>query len=318
VTFTRYLDSFVNAYVRANAPERAQAAIQADAALLARKKAHRKPIVPPVPKTWSELLIGAVGVTTAFTMPLRGFSDSESGSTGGVGQSGAAPTTPSISTTLSLVPWPSWYARLSLYRYLYPSRKADWNPDFAYAFGYDQAIPGTFSLGYSNYGGNRFTPGVGQSYTAFNQGSIRLAYKLRFVDRLIGPWFTDEEIKFGCEPAVSTTPTFFDQASGDMHNFKTALSFGCRYPIWRKLYFGATTVFYPVPEQQQTWDADYIYSFGWSDWNEGTFSIDYNNYSGNRWPGRVRAGQSGRFVDGSLTLSYRVPLGWLLGIGRAP
>lgn len=210
------------------------------------------------------------------------------------------------------------YARLSVYRYLFPSRQEDWNPDFAYAFGYDDPAVGTFSLGYSNYGGNRLDPGSGQSYTSVKEGSIRLAYKMRFVDRLAAPWFTDEEVKIGCQPAVTTTPTYFDQVTGDLHNFKASLSFGCRYPIWRKLYFAATAITYPIPDQQQVWDPDYIYSFGWSNWNQGTFSLDYSNYAGNRWPWRTRSGQSGRFMDGSLTLSYRVPLDWLLGLGPDP
>jgi hypothetical protein len=317
-SFTHYLDRFINDYERANSPEIAHESAVADAALLALKKQHRKPVAAPPPKSWPEQLIGAVGITAAFTTGVGSAQGNISGDNGGVGQNSAAPTTPSFSTTFSVSPWPALYARLSLYRYLYPSRQEDSNPDFAYAFGYESGDDRTFSLGYSNYGGNRFDPGSGQSHTSFKEGSVRLAYKMRLLDRLVAPWFTDEELKLSCAPAVTTTPTYYDQASGDLHNFKTALSFGCRYPIWRKLYFSATAMVYPIREQQQVWDPDYIYSFGWSNWNEGTFSLEYSNYSGNRWPWRDRSSNSGRFIDGSLTLSYSAPLRWLFGFASTP
>ncbi len=316
--FTRYLDSFINAYEQANARDALHEEAVADAALLARKKQHGRPVAAPPPKTWPERMVGAVGVTVALTTGLRDTQGNLSGDNGGAGQNGAPPTSPTLSTTISVNPWSALYARLSLYRYLFPSRQQDYNPDFAYAFGYDSPDDGSFSLGYSNYGANRFDPGSGQSHTRFNQGSVRLAYKARFLDRLIAPHFTDEEIKLNCEPAVATTPTYFDEASGDLHNFKTALSFGCRYPVWRKLYVGATAFYYPIKDQQQVWDPDYIYSFGWANWNQGTFSLEYANYSGNRWPWNERSGGSGRFVDGSLTLSYRVPLGRLFGFDSSP
>lgn len=316
--FTHYLDRFVDAYEQANAPDALHDWAVADAALLARKRQHRKPVVAPPSQTWPERLIGSLGISVAFTSGLRDSRNNLSGDNGGAGQNSAPPTSPTVSTTLSVSPWSALYGRLTLYHYLFPSRQADYNPDFAYAFGYDSPDEGSFSLGYSNYGANRFNPGKGQSHTRFNQGSIRLAYKARFLDRLIAPRFTDEEIKLNCEPALTTTPTYFDEESGSLHNFKTALSFGCRYPIWRRLYLGATAFFYPVKDQQQDWDPDYIYSFGWANWNQGTFSLDYANYSGNRWPWRERPGGSGRFVDGSLTLSYRLPLNWLLGLGSSP
>lgn len=316
--FTHYLDRFIDAYGQANAPAALHEWAAADAAMLARKRQHRKPVAAPPPKAWPERLVGSLGVTVAFTSDLRSSQGNLSGDNGGASQNSAPPTSPTVSTTLSVSPWSALYGRLTLYRYLFPSRQTDYNPDFAYAFGYDSPNEGSFSLGYSNYGANRFNPGEGQSHTRFDQGSVRLAYKTRFLDRLIAPRLTDEEIKFNCEPAVTTTPSYFDQASGDLNNFKTALSFGCRYPVWRKLYLAATAFYYPLKGQQQDWDPDYIYSFGWANWNQGTFSLDYANYSGNRWPWRDRSGGSGRFIDGSLTLSYRMPLNWLLGLGSSP
>jgi hypothetical protein len=261
----------------------------------------------------AEKVNSALTVSVAATVPLSSDDDEDSGERGASGrQGGEASSSPTLSTTLGLT-WPDtgWFGRLTLYDYLIPSRQQRWNPDFAYGFGYDLALPNTFSLTYSNYGGNRLNPDQDEEFTRPEEGSIRLGYKVDIEDRLLAPMFTETIRILHCEPAITTNPTYSDEESGNLHNFKTSLSFGCRYPIWRDALYASLTAFlYPIPDQQQEWDPDFTYSFGWAKGRPGTFSLEYSNYSGNRWPWRDDPGNGG-FLEGAVTLNYRLPLGEL-------
>ncbi|WP_369062427.1 hypothetical protein ABOZ73_09080 [Caulobacter sp. 73W] len=59
-----------------------------------------------------------------------------------------------------------------------------------------------------------------------------------------------------------------------------------------------------IKPQQQPWDPDFVYSFGWFDWRPGGWSVQYSNYSGNRYPGADRAAGTGRFKDGTISVTY--------------
>jgi hypothetical protein len=264
-------------------------------------------------KSLRQKLDGAFSVSVAATMPLRTDSDDSSEESSGSGrQGGEAASSPTLSTTLGLN-WPDtgWFARLTLYDYLVSSRQERWNPDFTYSFGYNSLLPGTLSLTYSNYGGNRLHPDPGEEITHPEEGSIRLGYNMEVQDRVVAPLLTEEMRLLYCDPAITTNPTYSDEESGRLHNFKTYLSFGCRYPIWSdQVYAGLTAFLYPFPDQQQEWDPDFIYTLGLGNGRPGTFSLDYSNYSGNRWPWRDDPG-SGGFLKGAVTLSYRLPLGTL-------
>ncbi len=290
-SITYYLESFIADWRTANSSA-------------PRKKAVARRTTPEL--TWGQWLDRALGITLGVGLPLRAGENDVVQDPNIIGPDREPPSTPTFSTTLSLN-WPDtgWFGRLTLYQYLEPSHQQPWNPDFAYAFGYDDYRPGTFSLTYGNYGGNRFDPDGEEAFTRLEEGSIRAAYKLAIEDRVFAPLYTEESRIFACQPAISTTPRYFDQASNSDKSFKTSLSFGCRYYIWRSLFVGGTAFLYPDPDQQQDWDPDYSYSFGWSNWRPGTFSLEYSNSSGNRWP--WRDGGS-RFLDGAVSLTYRVPL----------
>jgi hypothetical protein len=56
--------------------------------------------------------------------------------------------------------------------------------------------------------------------------------------------------------------------------------------------------------QQQPWDPDFTYGFGYFDFHSGTFSVQYNNYSGNRFPWRHRGPHTGTFAYGGISISW--------------
>ncbi len=294
-TIAFYLESFITDWRTANSTEPRES-------LAETRSRGRRP-----EQTWGQWLDRAFSVNLAATFPLRtGQSSVSGGSPSSLGPNRQPAPTPTFSTTLGF----NWlgtglFGQLTFYRYWDEDSQQPWNPDFGYAFGYNTYQPGTFSLTYGNYGGNRFNPDGDEHFTQVDEGSIRAAYNLEFEDRLFAPLYTDETRFFQCEPAVTTTPSYFDQGSNSDKSFKTSLSLGCRYNIWRGLYLGATAYLYPDADQQQDWDPDYTYSFGWSNWRPGTFSLEYGNYAGNRWPWR-EGGSS--FSEGAISLNYRVPL----------
>jgi hypothetical protein len=57
-------------------------------------------------------------------------------------------------------------------------------------------------------------------------------------------------------------------------------------------------------DQQQPWDPDFTYGIGYYDWHPGTILVQYNNYSGNRLPWRDKSADTGKFKDGSITISW--------------
>ena len=55
---------------------------------------------------------------------------------------------------------------------------------------------------------------------------------------------------------------------------------------------------------QQPWDPDFTYGFGLFDYRSNRVSIQYSNYSGNRFPWRKSKAGTGRFKDGGLLVSW--------------
>lgn len=231
-----------------------------------------------------------------YTYPLR--ARSFTGTTFGDDDEGEATSpSPTVSATLTYVPAPSYFARLTYIRYLDPDAQRPWNPDFAYSFGYDNWRPNTFSFSYSNYGANRISPGKDERFTDFLAGSLSLGYKFSLDDPLASLF--EGERKLGCNTLLGMAPI-----RGPV---KSTVSFSCRYGIWKGLYVTGGAKFYPVPDQQQPWDPDYVYGFGYSGLGHKNVSFAYNNFAAKRWPWRKQPDNSGSFLDGSISLSYKLP-----------
>jgi hypothetical protein len=200
----------------------------------------------------------------------------------------------------------SWYASVNFYQYLSPANREPWNPDFTYAFGYDDWHPYTLSLSYSNYGGNLLNPNKakGQKITEFSEGTWSLGYKFPMPDFLEDFVLFDSVDSVGCSTSYNHTRTYTDLKSGGKLHNKKSIALGCKYAFENNWYFNFSLVSYPNKEQQQPWDPDYTYGFGYFDWRPGSYSIQYNNYSGNRYPWRTNTAGSGRLKDGSITISW--------------
>ncbi len=231
---------------------------------------------------------------------------SQAETTEGEGQRARVGNTPTLKATVKYNPVSAWFATGTAYIYLDRDLQEEWNPDFSYVFGYDDWRPYTFSLVYSNYGGNRFSPdrAQGAEVTEFDEGTVSLGWKFPIPDRLAKPFVVASDGGIGCIIGYNVSPRYFDLRSSENRSWKQAASLGCKYIITGNWYLNWTAFYYPKEYQQQPWDPDYTYGFGYFDWRPGTISLQYNNYSGNRFPGRQRGDETGRFIDGELSVSW--------------
>ena len=214
--------------------------------------------------------------------------------------------TPRVSLTLFYSPPQTHlFGRLGFYRYFDEEKKASWNPDFTYSFGYDDWHPGTFSLTYANYGGNRIKPdrSQGESVTHVEEGTITVAYKIPIPISFEAFFVPHPDNRLSAAVAAHLTPRYQQASSTERGDWKKSLSANFRYRFYRWWYAEASAHYYPEQGQQQPWDPDYTYGFGFFDWHPGTVSIRYSNFAANRFPGHDSStGTSWR--DGGLTIAW--------------
>lgn len=208
---------------------------------------------------------------------------------------------PTASLSLRYQPVGYWFVQATLFAYLDPKHRAAWNPDFTYSFGYEDWHPYTLSLVYSNYANNRFSPHEGDPVSPVDHGTISLGWKAPLPRSLGRLFLIDQKRTIDCRIGLNVTPRY-DRSDGTTGSWKTSANFGCRYPVSQRIYVDVNVFAYG--SGQQPWDPDFTYSFGLFDYRSNRFSIQYANYSGNRFPGRTRSPNSGRFIDGGISLSW--------------
>jgi hypothetical protein len=219
-------------------------------------------------------------------------------------QSGPTNTNATATLSLKYSILGNWFVSGTVYYYLDQDQQQPWNPDFTYVFGYSDWRPYTVSLMYANYGGNRFKSTPEQAVTNFDQGTWSLGWKFPITKPFID-WlsFTDKGA-IGCQANYNYTKEYFDLASTSYQADHQTVSLGCKYAIIGNWYVNATAFYYFDSAQKQPWNPDFTYGFGYFDWHPGTITLQYNNYSGNRWNSSDRAEGTGRFIDGAISLSY--------------
>jgi hypothetical protein len=260
---------------------------------------------------WYNLLDGLSG-SFSFSYPLKDTVRESRGADGIQRKEDFRKTT--LTASASYNPLSYWYAAGTLYGYMdleaaeifSTDNKADWNPDFTYSFGYSDWHPFTFSLVYSNYGANRINPdkSKGEQVTNFNEGTFSLGWKYtlpRFIEEL---FIVHSSGGIGGSINYNLTPKFQNLDTSSEESWKQTVTLSAKYTIYKSWYFAFSLYYYPKDWQQQPWNPDFTYSFGNFNWRPGSFSLEYNNYSGNRFPWN-EVDNSGSFKDGSISLSWR-------------
>lgn len=211
---------------------------------------------------------------------------------------------PRLSLTLRYTkPKSYWFGRLTMHRYLDENRQAPWNPDFTYSLGYDDWHPGTLAVTYDNYGGNRFAPDSGEKVTRFEEGTISAIYRIPVPDRVESIFVPHPDDRLSASIGAHVTPRFQRHDTAARGEWKRSVSFGVRNRFHRSWYVEGRAFYYPDSAQQQPWDPDYTYGFGWFDWRPGKVSVQYGNYAGNRFPGRAGSRKTS-WRDGSVSIAW--------------
>ena len=239
----------------------------------------------------------------AADFPLR------SGGTASLGRGtqGSTAASPTLQASLRWLPWrdASWFAQLTLLRYLHGDRQQPWHPDFTYAFGYEDWRPGTWSLVYANYTGTRLAPdrGAGEGRFNFPQGQWTLSRRFSLPDALEPVFLAGDGDQALCSASLHFMPRYVALAGGAMRSGKASASLGCRYTR-PEGWFAHLTLHAWRSGEQQPWDPDYTWGFGYEHPGPGRVTVRYNNHSGNRFPGRGRGAGEGSFRSGSITISW--------------
>jgi|GEM_PF-6704670 len=257
---------------------------------------------PPatISSTTEEQTKPQVKLRLGIDYPLR---TNENGDVG-AGTQGEPAVSPTFQAEFRVEPVSYWFGSIAFYRYLYGDRQRPWNPDFTYTFGYDDWHPDTISLVYGNYAGNRLRPASSETHAHFSEGTWSLGYKFRMPKALDPIFKADEKHEVICIVNAHVTPRYTTLQDTSLQKYKRALSLGCRYMLPSNLYANLTVFYYPDHSQQQPWDPDFTYSFGYFDWRPGTISVQYNNYSGNRFAWRNGNDGQGGFRAGSVSVFW--------------
>ncbi|MDR8378150.1 hypothetical protein FPK36_22640, partial [Acinetobacter baumannii] len=80
-----------------------------------------------------------------------------------------------------------------------------------------------------------------------------------------------------CQVGYSWVPRYYDLESDDIRKNKNVLLGGCGYTFKQHFFVRATAFWYPDSSQQQPWNGDYSYSFGYAGYTPGSFSVQYAN-----------------------------------------
>jgi hypothetical protein len=260
--------------------------------------------------TGPDTLPAAEGEGQPLTLRLTLDVPLRRGGTASLGRAtqGSTAASPTLQATLRFKPLAQsyWFAQLQFFRYLRGDRQQAWHPDFSYAFGYEDWHPGSWSLVYANYTGTRFKPdaAAGEGRFNFPQGQWTLGYKFLLPERL-EPWLlVGDGDQSACSANLHVMPRYVEYTTGAVRPFKKSASLACRYTRPEGWYADMALYAYPHGGEQQPWDPDFTYGFGWSGGDHGNLTLGYQNYSGNRFPGRSRGAGEGGFRSGSVSASW--------------
>ena len=208
-----------------------------------------------------------------------------------------------LNLSLQYSPYSYWFANVTLRA---PITDFDrYTTDFRYSFGYDDWHANTFSLVYSNYGDNHLFPSGNKRFTYFEQGAFTFAYKFSLPEPLERHLLINDGDALTCQLGYSWVPRYYSLADNDLRANKQVMLGGCGYTFKQHFFVRATAFWYPHASQQQPWNGDYSYSFGYAGYTPGTFSLQYSNYSGTRFLGRSSA--NAKFREGTVSLIWFLP-----------
>jgi len=201
------------------------------------------------------------------------------------------------------------FVRGTLWGYPDQAHRADWTPDFTWSAGWDDWRPWRLFLVHDSYSANRLPWRATPTHPAVQllKDSNTLGFHLE-VPRRLRDWLRfSPNLWLGADLACHYSPEY-DVYAGPGEPYQTGthqLSGELAVnATWREHLF-VSARFYYWPKDQQPWDPDFAYAFGYQDWRPWSVSLRWQNYSGNRFWFHSLAGLGG--VDkGALVASFRL------------
>ena len=171
--------------------------------------------------------------------------------------------------------------RVTAIGFLDSNTKSSSDAEFTYALTYRATKKLTFS--YSNYSG-RFSDSSSAFVDSLTSGSLRASYRLPKIK-------LPNDKAIGCSAGI-----------GIAKPEDTRANLSCSYAVTRKLRIGASAYAYFSGKQENT-DADFSYTASYrinDDW-----SINYSNYTNNRFFWNESSNPGDGILGGTLSVSYK-------------
>ena len=204
-----------------------------------------------------------------------------------------------LNLSMQYSPYSYWFANITLRAPISDTSK--YTTNFRYSFGYDDWHANTFSLVYSNYGDNYLFPSGSKRRTYFEQGGVTFAYKFTLPKAIEPHLLINKGDSIVCQVGYTWVPRYYSLADNDLKSNKNVFLGGCGYTFKQYYFVRATAFWFPDKAQQQPWNGDFSYSFGYAGYKPGTFSLQYANYSGTRFGGNAK------FREGTVSLIWYLP-----------
>lgn len=204
-----------------------------------------------------------------------------------------------LNLSMQYSPYSYWFANATFRVPISDASK--YTTNFRYSFGYDDWHANTFSLVYSNYGDNYLFPSGNKRRTYFEQGGVTFAYKFTLPKAIEPHLLINKNDSIVCQVGYTWVPRYYSLADNDLKSNKNIFLGGCGYTFKQYYFVRATAFWYPDKQQQQPWNGDFSYSFGYAGYKPGTFSLQYANYSGTRFNGNAK------FREGTVSLIWYLP-----------
>lgn len=186
---------------------------------------------------------------------------------------------------------------------------APWSPNFNYAIGRYQWRSKKFNYGYENYQPTRFNDPQDKllskllsgyyfiSYSHLMPDSLRKYIAIDSLSNIKFTWFARYYLYHQGQGS--------ELQGGTFNSSKPIVGMAWRYLMGgRKFYVEFSPLFYLKPENQQPWDPDFTYGFGYFDYRAFRVSASYGNYNVNRWPWNKQTLVKNSFWDGNFKVSF--------------
>ncbi len=179
-----------------------------------------------------------------------------------------------------------------------------WTADYFYSLKRANWKPRTFSYGYENYAGNKYTDSSQQFFQNFLYGSYFVSFNHGLPKKWIETLRFDKTTNLMFTYAVRYNMQYRDEFFNIHKEGRVYASIGARYTIWKNVYVEGAVNIFTDKSKRLPWDPDYTYGFGYFDWRPFKLSVTYGNWVVNRFKDTPAQYAYYGILDGNLQISF--------------